>query len=196
MKRNIALGITLLALGLTLPATAVNPTSSGLSAEQAADLQFMREEEKLARDVYGALATKWASQVFANIRQSEQQHTDRLAALLAARGLADPGAALGPGQFADASLAALYAQLVAQGKSSRVEALKVGAAIEEIDIRDLDQRIASMPDAEVRLAYESLRDASWRHLASFVRNLEREGVRYTPQTLEPSLYADQLRRVR
>lgn len=196
MKRNIALGITLLTLGLTLPATAVSPTPAGLSAAQAADLQFMREEEKLARDVYGALATKWASQVFANIRQSEQQHTDRLAALLAARGLADPGAALGPGQFADASLAALYAQLVAQGKSSRVEALKVGAAIEEIDIRDLDQRIASMPDAEVRLAYESLRDASWRHLASFVRNLEREGVRYTPQTLEPSLYADQLRRVR
>lgn len=188
MKRTFALAAMTLALALAIPVQAEAPAAS-LDAAVAADLQFMREEEKLARDVYAALGAQWQANNLVNIQRSEQQHTTTLAILLHQYGLADPAASLAPGKFADATLQSLYAQLVREGSSSRSAALKVGAAIEEIDIRDLGERIARTPNADVRLAYENLRQASWRHLASFVRNLEREGLSYAPQYLDAGVYA-------
>ena len=41
--------------------------ASDLSAEETASLLFMREEEKLARDVYNALYATWGQQTFLNI---------------------------------------------------------------------------------------------------------------------------------
>jgi hypothetical protein len=35
---------------------------------------LIREEEKLARDVYNALITEWNAQSFENISSSEQSH--------------------------------------------------------------------------------------------------------------------------
>ena len=37
-------------------------------------LSYMREEEKLARDVYLALYEKWGIRTFLNIAKAEQQH--------------------------------------------------------------------------------------------------------------------------
>jgi hypothetical protein len=52
----------------------VAPTTVG--PEEAASLQFMREEEKLAHDVYVTLYEQWGLRVFNNISRSEQQHTE------------------------------------------------------------------------------------------------------------------------
>ena len=53
-----------------------------LSTQESASLVLMREEEKLARDVYTFLARKWNVPVFTNIAASEQMHMDQLALLL------------------------------------------------------------------------------------------------------------------
>lgn len=188
MRTRSRLQFLALAASLGLVLAAPSQGSVTPSVEQG-DLRFMREEEKLARDVYTVLGEQWKLQVFANIQRSEQQHVDAVAALLKARGLEDPSAALPAGQFADPPLQALYTRLVEGGTQDRMAALRTGAAIEEIDIRDLSERIARASSADIRSAYENLRDASWRHLASFVRNLQREGVHYTPQYLDPAEYA-------
>ena len=101
--------------------------ASDLSPEEAAALLFMREEEKLARDVYNTLYEIWGQPTFTNIAASEQAHMDEIKLLLDRYSLADP--ALEPGSFTDPSLQALYDQLVAQGSVSLAEALKVGASI-------------------------------------------------------------------
>jgi hypothetical protein len=49
---------------------------ASLSAEEINSLNFMREEEKLARDVYNGLARKWEVNIFTNIATSEQTHMD------------------------------------------------------------------------------------------------------------------------
>lgn len=180
-----------LLLGATLAAAALAQTTALPTPEQA-DLRYMREEEKLARDVYAALGAQWKLNTFANIERSEQQHTTTVAALLKQHGLADPAATLAAGKFADPTLQQLYDQLIKDGSASRVAALKVGAAIEEIDIRDLDERIARSTTADIRLAYENLRRASWNHLTAFTRNLQREGVTYVPQYLDKAAYARQI----
>ena len=55
-------------------------SSTGLDAVEASHLTFMREEEKLARDVYLTLASMYPDQdVFSTIATtSEQTHTDTL----------------------------------------------------------------------------------------------------------------------
>ncbi|HNO32390.1 MAG TPA: DUF2202 domain-containing protein, partial [Anaerolineales bacterium] len=139
--------------------------ASDLSAEEAAALLYMREEEKLARDVYNQMYVLWGQPTFQNIAASEQTHTDEIKLLLDRYGLADP--ALDPGVFTDANLQALYNQLIAQGSVSLEEAMKVGVLVEETDIADLQARLAQTDNADIQLVYNNLMNASYNHLAAF-----------------------------
>ena len=139
--------------------------ASDLSADEAAALLYMREEEKLARDVYNQLYALWGQPVFQNIAASEQSHTDEIKLLLDRYGLSDP--ALGPGQFTDPNLQALYNQLIAQGSISVTEALNVGALVEQTDIADLQARLSQTDNADIQLVYNNLMNASYNHLAAF-----------------------------
>lgn len=164
-------------------AAARNVTSSALSSAEREALVFMREEEKLARDVYQTLHQKWGLPVFLNIAGSEQQHTDRIKMLLNTYGLADPVVNDGVGAFANAELASLYAQLVAQGSQSALEALKVGALIEETDIADLQKALQDATRPDIRMVYENLMRGSRNHLRAFTSQLASRGVTYTAQVL-------------
>ena len=76
LKHRILLSAaSLIACGLVVGAPALSATqaqqpsthtasTSILNANEIADLQFMREEEKLAHDVYLALYQKWNLQAF------------------------------------------------------------------------------------------------------------------------------------
>ncbi|MFZ5818821.1 MAG: DUF2202 domain-containing protein [Chloroflexota bacterium] len=168
--------------------SALDLPAGELSAEESASLLFMREEEKLARDVYNALYAAWGQTTFTNIAASEQAHMDEIKLLLDRYGLADP--ALEPGSFTDPSLAALYDQLAAQGSLSLVEALKVGAAIEEIDILDLQERLAQTDNADIQQVYNNLMMGSYNHLNAFVSALQAQtGETYQPQYLGAEAYA-------
>ena len=84
------LGIDALAAG---PQGGRGVSVQPLSADEAATLTFMREEEKVARDVYLNMAARWALPPFANIAKSEQQHMDAIKAKLDKYGLPDPALA-------------------------------------------------------------------------------------------------------
>lgn len=155
-----------------------------LSPEEQEGLVFMREEEKLARDVYIVMFEKWNQKVFNNISQSEQRHTDAVLYLLNRYEITDPVVDNTVGVFTNQDLQTLYNQLIEQGSVSLVEALKVGAAIEEIDILDLDKQIESVVDNEdIKIVYDNLLNGSYNHLRAYVRNLANQGVNYAPQYL-------------
>ncbi len=157
-------------------------TTTPLTAEEVASLRFMREEEKLARDVYQALAVKWQVQVFDNIMSSEQTHMDQLKCVFDAYQLPDSALAE-PGQFNDAKLQGLYSDLTTRGMTSLSEALRVGALIEEVDIKDLNQALTVIQQPEMRVIYQNLLEGSYNHLRGFVQNLEQQGESYTAQIL-------------
>jgi hypothetical protein len=162
--------------------------ASDLSPEEAAALLFMREEEKLARDVYNTLFTIWGQPTFSNIAASEGAHMDEVKLLLDRYNLVDP--ALAPGVFTDPNLQALYDQLVAQGSISLPDALKVGAAIEEIDILDLEARLAQTDNPDIQQVFNNLKLGSYNHLNSFVSVLSAQaGETYQPQYLSAEAYA-------
>lgn len=64
---------------LTVNLYSIEP--SDLSAAEENSLAFMREEEKLARDVYNALYSIYGTNIFSNIGASEQTHTDAVLSL-------------------------------------------------------------------------------------------------------------------
>lgn len=117
---------------------------------------MMREEEKLTRDAYLALDAKWKLKVFTNIAGSEQTHMDVVGNLLKTYSVADPVAGLAPGKFACPEFQQMYKDLVAAGSQSIVDALIVGATIEEIDIVDLLECLDRTTHADVRRAYSNI----------------------------------------
>jgi len=160
-----------------------------LSDDETAGLLYMREEEKLARDVYTTLGEQWDVQVFQNIARSEQRHMDAVATLLDRYGLEDPAANKAIGEFTNPDLQALYDELVAQGSTSLADALKVGAAIEEIDILDLKDYIAKTDNEDIQQVYERLMAGSENHLRAFTSTLETmTGESYGPQYLDLDTY--------
>jgi hypothetical protein len=156
---------------------------------EAEALQFMREEEKLAHDVYVTLYEQWDLRVFNNISRAEQQHTDAVAYWLEYYDLSDPAAGLEFGEFDNDELQALYDRLVAQGTESVADALKVGAAIEEIDILDLQERQEYTENSALERLFENLERGSENHLRAFVQNLDaRTGTEYEPQYMTQADY--------
>jgi len=153
-------------------ASRIPTPQSSLSAVEKTDLLFMREEEKLARDVYLTLYEAWGLAVFSNIASSEQNHMDALLKLLRTYRLTDPAAGNAIGEFTNPTLQSLYDTLMEKGRLSALDALQVGGIIEETDMRDLVDAIDRSDNADIDATYENLLCGSRNHLRAFARNLE------------------------
>lgn len=160
--------------------------SGELTRAEVDGLLFMIEEEKLAADVYSALDEKWDMRVFENIGRAELTHQAAVKRLLDRYSLPDPR--MGEGEFANETLQDLYNDLLAKGSTSVSDALMAGAAIEEIDILDLEEYMAQTDKEDILLVYANLLRGSENHLRAFVNNLERQRVEYTPQYLSEEEY--------
>ena len=157
-----------------------------LSQQEADTLRFMREEEKMARDVYRTLFTLWEHPVFDNISQSEQRHMNAMKRMLDQYGIEDPVIDDETGVFMNEQLGQMYDDLVTRGEQSLEEALRAGALIEEVDILDLQNAIAESTHSDLVQAYENLMRGSRNHLRAFVGQLENMGIVYEAVEMDQS----------
>lgn len=179
----------------TLPVMARGPQGgsaashppAALSAAESATLLWMREEEKLAHDVYVALDAQWDLTTLERIAASEQRHFDALGDKIERYALIDP-ALPNEGAFSDPDLQGLYQTLVEAGLESSAEALVVGATIEDLDIFDLLHAIEETDEADLKQTYEHLLEGSKNHLRAFVGQLRARGLDYAPQYIDPLLF--------
>ncbi len=156
-------------------------SQSQVSDIEAADMAYMREEEKLARDSYKNLGEEWGLVIFSNISRSEQRHMDALEVLLDKFGIEDPIIDESDvGNFADSDLQDLFDELMISGMETEMGALKVGAAIEETDILDIEEALERTEDQDIISTYENLLCGSRNHLRAFVRQIEFSGEIYAP----------------
>lgn len=161
-------------------------TPPEISQQVKNDLVHLREEEKLARDVYLYLYTQWDQWIFSNIAKSEQQHMDAVKDLLDRYDIEDPVDIDIQGHFEDQELQDLYDDLIAAGMESMEAALHVGATIEDLDIFDIYEMMLNATDLDdVYSVYENLSKGSRNHLRSFVGQLVLfdEGYVYEAQYL-------------
>ena len=156
-----------------------------LTESEIFGLQFMREEEKMARDVYLTLYSKWSLLPFNNISKSEQVHMDAILNLLNRYELDDPAEGNEVGEFSNVELQKLYNQLIEAGSESAVEALKVGALIEEVDIIDIQRMLDEDFESEdIEFVMTNLLRGSGHHLKAFIWNLKKYNVDYAPVLLD------------
>jgi hypothetical protein len=172
-----------------------NMPKQSISPIEREYLLHMREEEKLARDVYIVLYQIWGLPIFRNIANSEQRHMNMIKILLEKYNIPDPveeirraqayttglsqSNNLGDiGKFKNKKLQQLYNQLIEKGKRSIKDALEVGATIEDLDIKDLEEAISKTDNEDIRIVYENLMKGSRNHLRAFTSWLYRYGVSY------------------
>ena len=161
-----------------------------LSPEEIDGLILMREEEKLARDVYLELYDIWGQQIFLNIANSESTHTNAVKLLLDKYNLTDPVTGDTRGVFTNQDLNELYASLVETGSTSLLDSLIVGATVEDLDIYDL-QRLNEISDnQDITAVYDNLEKGSRNHLRSFTKVIETKGGSYEPQYISESEYLE------
>lgn len=160
-----------------------------LSDDETEGLVFLREEEKLARDLNINFSNQYQNQIFENISNSEETHMDAIKVLLDKYEINDPVKAIG--SFSNEDLAESYNNFNEIGNQSIIDALKVGAEVEEINILNLEEQINDITNnQDITLIYRNLRISSKNHLRAFVRIIEEEGDSYGPRHLPQTQYLD------
>lgn len=209
MKLKKRAALALVALTSFLAPVVVQAGVLDLGEEQ--HLIFMREEEKLARDVYLTLATLYpGEEVFTNIGDnSEQTHTDTVRDTLESYSIPDPNPDANNlpdsiGVFTGTEYGWYFTEkfneLVAWGSKSLLDALYVGAFIEELDMIDIvycpkvivqtdngidegECGLTYTDEPQLQTMYTHLVDGSKDHLRAYVKNIE---------TIIPGTYEAQL----
>jgi hypothetical protein len=185
------------AMAIVLGGRAAHASTDGivLDYNEQTHLEFMREEEKLARDVYIKLSTMYPDHpIFGNIDDSEQKHTDAVKAMIEKYGLEDPSTNDNVGVYTGENYGWYFTEkfnlLVERASISELEALYVGAFIEELDMMDINQCPQVIVETDngindvtecgkiytdnedVDRLYASLLDGSDSHLEGYVNNIE------------------------
>ncbi len=170
-------------------AIAIEPSAESLTDVEVEGIMFMREEEKLAYDVYTTFAEMYGQPIFSNIASAEAQHMSAVLGLIEAYDLDDPVDDSPPGTFTDQKLQDLYDELIEQGSVDLAAALEVGAVIEEVDILDLEEYLGKTTNPDIIQVYENLLRGSENHLRAFVSQLESAGIdRGGPVLMDETAY--------
>ncbi len=151
-------------------------------------LIFMMEEERLARDVYNVLYSKWGLNQFQNIAKSEQSHMNAVENLLKKYNLEYN--ILNAGTFKNVDLQTTYNSLLEQGEISIVGALISGATIEELDIFDLEEWMLKVDNGDILNVFSKLQCGSRNHLRAFANSLELQGETYITQFISQTDYEE------
>jgi hypothetical protein len=142
---------------------------------------LLREEEKLARDVYLAFTAMYDLPVFPNIARSEQHHMDLVAMILDRYELPDPAALMGIGEFSDPWVQDLYDDLTLMGSNSLIDALIAGATIEDVDIYHLEHILEHQPSFDdINLIVQNMVAGSRNHMRGFIGALDKRNETYEP----------------
>lgn len=216
LNKTIIVGLALLGIALTInPVIAEKSTgtnngdsNTALDFNEKTHLEFMCEEEKLARDVYITLGARHPkAAIFGRIDDSEERHKCAVADMLEKYGVPNPSTNDNVGVFTGEAygwyFTEKYDAFVQKGAATLLDALHVGAFIEELDMLDINQcpkviveidnGISDISECgkvytdkpDVQRLYGSLLEGSENHLRAYVRSIEKqigEG-NYTAQVL-------------
>ncbi len=142
-----------------------------LTEADSIGILFMREEEKLAHDVYEQLYADFGHKIFLNIMTSEQNHMDAMLRLITYYKLEDSATDV-PGVFNNEDLQTLYNDLMA-GITDLASALEVGVTIEETDITDITALLEQTEIKNIEQVYTHLLSGSKNHLKAFNKVLDK-----------------------
>jgi len=152
-----------------------------MSEADKENISHMREEEKIARDVYITLYQKWGVKSFDNISKSEEKHMDAVKILIDKYGLEDSMKSGEVGVFNNPEFQKLYDDLIEKGFKSKADAIQVGMTIEDLDIYDLEKFMKETSNEDILRVFDNLNKGSMNHMRAFDKQLKKEGSTYKAQ---------------
>jgi len=156
-------------------------STAELTANEIEFLYAVREDEKLARDVYNYFFEKYELRTFSNISKAEVTHITAVERLFYFYSINYP--AVGPaGQFNDSARKEYYDNLVNKGVTA-LEAFKSTTYLEEKDIADYTSVLKDVQNPNIKVVIENLIKGSMNHLKSSYRQVIALGGTYTPAFL-------------
>lgn len=158
-------------------------SSGNMNNRGESDLLRLREEEKLARDVYLHLAKSSGLGIFNTIARAENQHMQAIERLILRSGMNSVAQSDAAGKFSFPEYQQLYGTLIAKGSQSSLNALMVGARIEEMDIADIKRLLAQTSSPQVQQVLSHLLQGSQNHLRAFSAQIKRQGGVYRAEFL-------------
>jgi hypothetical protein len=155
-------------LGLGYPAAVQAATSATTTGLTNAQLTEMREEERVARDLYTQLGRSSGEAIFTRIAAAEQRHLDAVERLMSSQGMDPDAAGTTVGRYAVPDLQSAYNRWLAAGRASDQAAYKVGVELEKQDIAELKALRVASGTTGARVV-QALRTGSEHHLAAFTK---------------------------
>jgi hypothetical protein len=170
--------------------TCINDYPMGkLSSNEREILMFMREEEKMALDVYTTLHRKWDINSFDIISRAEQNHLDALRCLLYKYQLSDPIGSNPPGVYANPEIQRLYKELMQEGMTTKKGAYLAGTMMEDHDIARVTNYRPQVDNEDILKVMDELNKASRNHMKAFTNNLLKNyNVVYAPVYINTRQY--------
>ena len=137
-------------------------------------LNYMYQEEKLAKDVYYKLGEMYPNlRVFHNIYRAEIMHESSVANVMKHYGLTLPVRSDEVGVFKNEELQKFYDELIAKGKKSSKDAIEAAIMVEVTDVEDLDKYLKQATSPEIVALFKFLKAGSYNHYNAFNRTLIR-----------------------
>jgi len=153
-------------------------SASMLSPQLKSSLQYMYNEERLAKDIYLNIYKKQPIQQLYNIAtRAETKHIDAVNQLAAKYALTK--ANYPSGKYPEQELQNLYNRLYNKGIRSQKDALEVGCMVEVVDINDLNKYIGQAQASnaqDILSVFNRLRMGSYNHYWAFDRSLKNMGA--------------------
>ena len=150
-----------------------------ISAVEETALLKVWQVQKLSRDLYQSFNEAWSSQIYENMSSDSQYHMDFVHILLGKFGIPVPQDLAGI--FTDQEIQNLFDLMLNAGNGSAVEALRMGAAAEDMIIDELQTLLVQTDNHEILIIYQNLLKSARNHLRLFVNELAQIGINYDPQ---------------
>jgi len=106
-----------------------------------------------------------------DIKERIQKNVKQFKTLLDKYEIHDPIVDNEIGAFTNDLFKKLYDELVVKGQTSFKDAMLVGKAIEELDIKDLNERLEQTDNPDIISVYANLKQGSENHLKAFTNHL-------------------------
>jgi len=162
-------------------------STADLTANEIEFAYAVREDEKVARDLYFAFFEKYKLKAFENISKAESNHIRAVELLLSYYEIDYPE--IGEyGKFADPTRQQMYDSLLIKGETA-LEAFKVMAQLEEENIVSFGEVLEDIENDNIAIVIENLLKASENHFKAAIRQITALGGEYTAQYMSQEQYS-------
>lgn len=176
-------GATTFALAGVTPAF---DSTADLTTDEIEFIYAVREDEKIARDLYFSFFRNFGLKTFENIGKAEDNHIKATEKLFDYYEIDYPALSAN-GKFEDASRQKLFDSLLLKG-TPELEAFKVMALLEESNIVEYGEVLKSIVNPNIKLVIENLAKASANHFKAAIRQITALGGTYAPALMTQEQY--------